>query len=63
MAFHYLWSSLLILTMQIFALLLGFLLPVMTLLRLIPKYLDGFFKGLMDVIHFQSGISFSNLRD
>lgn len=34
---------------QIFALLLDLLLPVMALLSLIPKYSDSFFKGLMDV--------------
>ena len=38
------------LAVQIFALLLDLLLPVMALLSLIPKYSDSFFKGLMDVM-------------
>lgn len=38
------------LAVQIFALLLDLLLPVMALLSLIPKYSDSFFRGLMDVM-------------
>lgn len=38
------------LAVQIFALLLDLLLPMMALLSLIPKYSDSFFRGLMDVM-------------